>query len=87
MNEHGSKLVLVWINLTFQDKLETKILAELVSEVADLNSKVSVVGHDIACRYSTIRKTMEDIEQMGQESDKDNEQASIETSNKLSFIL
>ena len=54
-------------------------MAKLSSEVTDLNMEVSMLSDEIASRYSTIKKTLEDIEQMGQESDHENEQASVET--------
>ena len=57
----------------FQAKLERKILAKLESEVAELNQKVSELSDDIATKWTSIRKTMDDIASLGQDPETESE--------------
>ena len=57
----------------FKAKLERKILAKLESEVAELNQKVSELSDDIATKWTSIRKTMDDIASLGQDPETESE--------------
>ena len=48
-------------------------MAKLESEVAELNQKVSELSDDIATKWTSIRKAMDDIASLGQDPETESE--------------